>query len=114
MQGMRRALRSVAAVAAGLALAAMVPTCPCPGTAVPAAGGHACCAPPFGVSATDPGCCGGHDVSPSALLAAGPLPAAAPAGLAVVVRAASLQLPAPSPHRRVPASPSPPPAVLRI
>jgi hypothetical protein len=66
------------------------------------------------VSAADHGCCGGHDASPSALVAPGPLPAPATAGLAILDRVALLvQLTAPA-YRSVPTSPSPPPAILRI
>jgi len=112
MQGVGRTLRSFAAVLAGLALAAMVPTCPCPETA-PAAGEHACCTPPTGVSATDHGCCGGPARTPTDLLTPGPVPVPAPAAVAVlrVEPAVRLDL---SQCGSVLTSPSPPPAILRI
>ena len=108
-----RALRSFATVAAGLALLAMVPTCPCPERTAPASHGHACCAPPTGVSATDHGCCDGHDRAHSDLLIPGPLPAAAPAAVAVVRAEPIVRLEA-APHGSVLSSPSPPPSILRI
>lgn len=55
-----KTLRTVAAVAAALALLASAPVrCPCvePPTNPAAADGHDCCAPPTGVSTVGPGCC---------------------------------------------------------
>jgi hypothetical protein len=115
MQGMGRALRSLAAATAGLALVARLPApCPCPEKeAAPGPAEHACCAPPAGVSAVAHGCCDGHGRPESDLLRRGPLPAPAPAGLAVVRAVPLLRLDA-SPQGSVLTSPSPPPAVLRI
>jgi hypothetical protein len=106
-------LRSFAAILAGLALVAMVPTCPCSGKAVAAGGEHACCAPPTGVRAADHGCCDSHGRTESDLLTAGSLPAPAPAGVAVVRAEPVVRLGA-HPHASVLSSPSPPPAILRI
>jgi len=108
-----RGLRSFAAVLAGLALAAMVPTCPCPARAAPAGREHACCAPPTGVSATGHGCCDGQDPTPSELLTPAPVSAPAPAGVAVVRAEPAARLDA-APPGSVLSSPSPPPAILRI
>lgn len=113
MQGVGRALRSFAAVLAGLALAATVPTCPCAERAVPAPGEHACCAPPTGVSAAGHGCCGGPARSQTELLTPGPVSAPVPAALAVLRVEPVVRLDSP-PHGSVLSSPSPPPAILRI
>ncbi len=113
MQSVGRVLRSSAAVLAGLALLAIVPTCPCPEKTAPARSEHACCAPPTGVSASDPGCCGGPARTQTDLLTPGPLPAPAPAAVAVLRADAVVRL-APCAHRSPLTSPSPPPAILRI
>ena len=116
MKAMARTLRTVAAVLAGLALVAALPVpCDCAPdrSASPHAAEHACCAPPFGVSVADDGCC---DESPqlaealvapaasadAAPLAAAALPVAAPSVLRAFARPA------------VPLAPSPPPTILRI
>jgi len=113
MQGMGRARRTFAAVVAGLALVAMVPTCPCLERTAPATGEHACCAPPTGVSAADHGCCGGQGRTQSDLLTPGSLPAPAPAGVAVVRAEPVVRLDA-HPHGSILSPPTPPPAILRI
>jgi hypothetical protein len=116
MKVMRRTLRTLAAVLAGLALVAALPApCGCAPelSASPHDGGHACCLPPVGVSAADDGCC---DEAPglaealvypaasaeAAPLAAATLPVAVPSMLRVHA------------HSAVPLAPSPPPTVLRI
>ena len=115
MKAMRRTLRTLAAVLAGLALVAALPApCGCApqSTAPGPAGEHACCAPPAGVSAADRTCC---DESP-AVADAAPSPVG-PATEPVLV--AALRVEAPS-ALLVPARPavspasSPPPTVLRI
>ncbi len=113
MQDVGRALRGFAAMVAGLALLAMVPTCPCPEKTAPASGEHACCAPPTGVSAADPGCCGGPARAETNLLAPGSVPAPAPAMVATLRVEPAVRID-PSAHRAVPTSPSPPAAILRI
>jgi hypothetical protein len=115
MKAMGRTLRTLAAVLAGLALVVALPVpCDClPERAATGADGHACCAPPVGVSAADQGCC---DESPE-LAEALPSPAApadaAPLALATVPvtgRSGLRALARPA----APPAPSPPPAVLRI
>lgn len=113
MNDVGRALRSFAVVLAGLALVATVPTCPCPERAVPTTAGHACCAPPLGVSATGLGCCDGQGRTRSDLLVSAPLAPPAPAGVTVVWLEPTVRLDA-VPHGSLPSSPSPPPAILRI
>jgi hypothetical protein len=97
------------------ALVAALPVpCDClPERVPPGADGHACCAPPRGVSAADDGCC---DASPE-LAEALPSPAApadaaslAPANVPVTARS-GLRAPA---RLAVPLAPSPPPTILRI
>jgi hypothetical protein len=115
MEAMRRTLRALGAVLAGLALVAALPApCGCaPQRAAPEhADEHPCCAPPAGVSAADRTCC---DESP-AVADATP----SPAGPATVpVRVAALRVEAP-PALLVLARPgvtpafSPPFTVLRI
>ena len=114
METMRRTLRTFAAVLAGLALVAALPTpCGCvpERSASKHADEHACCAPPAGVSA-DRTCC---DESP-AIDDAAPSPAGP---VMVPVMVATLRVEAPSPLL-VPARPavtpafSPPLTVLRI
>ena len=115
MKAMRRTLRTLAAVLAGLALVAALPApCGCAPERSTAehADEHACCAPPLGVRAADDGCC---DETPdlaqalpcsaapaAAPLAAVTLPVAVPSVLRALARPA------------VPVAPSPPPTVLRI
>ena len=81
---MRRTIRALAAVLAGLALVAALPApCGCAPerSASKHADEHACCAPPAGVSAADRGCC---DESPAVADAApspaGPATGAGPGG----------------------------------
>ncbi len=111
MLSVGRAVRSFAAVLAGLALLAMVPTCPCPERTAPASGGHACCEPPTGMSAAGQGCCDAR--AQTELLTPGPVPAPAPAAVAVLRLEPLVRLD-PLPHGSVLTSPSPPPAILRI
>jgi hypothetical protein len=116
MEAMRRTLRTLAAVLAGLALVAALPApCGCMTESATSrhTGEHECCAPPAGVSAAARGCC---DETPE-ITDAVPLPAgpAAAPSLAVAV----LGVEAPPALRTlarssvVPAT-SPPPTVLRI
>jgi hypothetical protein len=115
MKGMGRTIRSLAAVLAGLAVVAALPTpCGCAPERSASRHGdeHACCVPPAGVSAADQTCC---DESP-AVADAAPSPVG-PAAVPVLV--AALRVEPPSAHlvRARPAvSPafSPPPTVLRI
>jgi hypothetical protein len=113
MDVMRRRLRTLAAVLAGLALVAALPApCDClPERAAPAGNRHECCVPPAGVSAADQGCC---DESPE-LAEAQSSPAApadaAPLALATLPVAARSALRA---FVRAAAAPLPPPTVLRI
>ncbi len=114
MLAVARARQSLAAVVAGIALGAMLPTCPCPDRAAPAPGAHACCAPSTGVSAADRGCCDGRGGrGQSDLLTPGPFAAPAPAEVAVVRAEPVVRLDA-APPGSVLSTPSPPPAVLRI
>ena len=112
---MRRVLRRLAAVLAGLALVAALPApCGCaPERRAPAqAAGHECCAPPVGVSAEDGGCCNEAPASAEAVPASGVV-ASAPA--AVSVLPASLpSRPAVLDRPSIVPAPSPPPPVLRI
>jgi hypothetical protein len=115
MKAMRRTLRTLAAVLAGLALVASLPApCGCaPQIRAPGhADEHACCAPPAGVSAADRTCC---DESP-AIADAAPSPAG-PAAVPVMV--AALRVEAPSAllvlaRPAVTPAFSPSPTVLRI
>jgi hypothetical protein len=115
MKAMRRTLRTLAAVLAGLALVAALPApCGCApqSTAPGPAGEHACCAPPAGVSAADRTCC---DESP-AVADAAPSPAG-PATVPFMV--AALRVEAPGPLLGIARSAvapafSPPLTVLRI
>jgi hypothetical protein len=76
----RRRFTTVAAVLAGLALAAMMPV-PCACLPEPAASGeHACCVPPLGYQMADTGCC--------------PTLTAAPQDAAVLVPLQDVSLPA--------------------
>jgi len=113
MNDVGRALRSFAAVLAGLALVAMLPTCPCPERPVSAPAEHACCAPPVGVSATGHGCCDGQGRTQSDLLMPGHPAPPVPAGVAVARLEPTVRLAA-VPHGCVLSSPSSPPAILRI
>jgi hypothetical protein len=116
MDSMTRAVRTLAAVLAALALVAALPAaCGCTPARVASehADAHACCAPPTGVSAAARGCC---DEAPAAA-AAVPLPTgpAAVAPVATVLLGAE----ASSTHRMlgrlsVFSAVSPPPTVLRI
>jgi hypothetical protein len=115
MRAMRRSLRTLAAVLAGLALVAALPApCGCAPERLASkhADEHACCAPPTGVRAVDHGCC---DETPAAAPAVpspvGPAtvpvmvaahPVGAPSALLVLARPAVTQ------------AFSPPPTVLRI
>jgi hypothetical protein len=116
MEVMSRLLRTAAAVLAGLALVAALPApCACPPEPADAghAGEHACCAPPFGVSAADHGCCDetlGH-------AQAVPSPAAADAVATSLAVQPSFAVPVPGPAvvRSAASAASPPiPLVLRI
>ena len=112
---MRRTLRTLAAVLAGLALVAALPApCGCAPerSASKHADEHACCAPPLGVRAADAGCC---DETPdlAQALPCSAAPAAAPlteVAQPVVVPSVLRALAQPG----VPVAPSPPPTVLRI
>jgi hypothetical protein len=111
---MTRALRTFAAVLAGLALVAGLPApCGCARERAASrhADEHACCAPPAGVSAADRGCC---DEAPGFADAV-----QAPASPAAPVAVAFLRVEASSAlhrlaHRCVASAPSPPPTVLRV
>jgi hypothetical protein len=116
MRAMRRSLRTLAAVLAGLALVAALPApCGCaPESARPQqAEAHACCAPPTGVRAVEHGCCGEAPATAQAIPS--PVGPDAVAPLATLLVAAAQ----PSAHRTT-ARPafvgafSPPPTVLRI
>jgi hypothetical protein len=113
---MRRSLRTLAAVLAGLALVAALPV-PCGCTPDSSrskqADEHACCAPPTGVRVVDHGCCA--EAPADAQAVPSPVGPGAVAPVATLVLAAAQ----PSEHRGV-ARPafvrafSPPPTVLRI
>jgi hypothetical protein len=114
---MTRAIRTLAAVLAGLALVAALPT-PCACAPERSASGHAdehaCCTPPAGVSAVDRGCC---DESPAAVVAdAAPSPVGAAMAPDPVAIARVEDPSAPLVPARLGVSPafSPPPTVLRI
>ncbi len=115
MISMTRALRTLAAVLAGLALVAALPApCGCAPERTPAghAGEHACCAPPTGVSAAARGCC---DEAPDLAPATASSPSVAtPAPVAVAVLCAAPPGPAEPSRPSIVPAPSPPPAVLRI
>ncbi len=113
MRNVGRSLRSFAAVLAGLALLAMVPTCPCPERTAPPSSEHACCVPPTGVSAAGHGCCDGPARAQTGILTPGAAPAPVPAAVAVLRLEPLVRLD-PLPHGSVLTSPSPPPAILRI
>jgi hypothetical protein len=109
----------IAALAAALALAATMPfVCPCPPSTSASearSGSHDCCAPADGVTAVDPGCCGGQSQARGdALAAADPSTAPPPAEAALPVPSRTAA-PSRAVVRTVPAAvaPSPPP-VLRI
>jgi len=116
MKGMGRAIRTLAAVLAGLALVAALPApCGClpERSASKHADEHACCAPPTGVRATDHDCCDQAPVTVDAVPSPGGSDAMAPVATALLVVAT------PSVHRvlvRAAVSPgySPPLTVLRI
>ncbi len=75
----RRRRTAVSALLVSLALVATLPA-PCGCLPEPvAAAEHACCAPPVGVRAVDPGCCAAADVAPDAVTAPSVAPATAPA-----------------------------------
>jgi hypothetical protein len=114
---MRRTLRTLAALLAGLALVAALPApCGCaPERSAPGqTDAHACCTPPTGVSAADRACC---DESPAVAVADATPPPVGPATAPVV--SAALRAEAPSTlvvladltARR---AFSPPPTVLRV
>jgi hypothetical protein len=91
MSSMTRAIRTLAAVLAGLALAAALPApCGCaPGRTGPAPiTGHECCAPPAGVRAADEGCCDETPVLADAL----PSPAG-PVGPPIVIAVIRVEAP---------------------
>ena len=116
MKAMGHALRTLAAVLAGLALVAALPApCGCAPERLASdhADEHACCAPPTGVSVADDGCC---DESPELAEA---LPSSSAPADAAPLALVTLPVTAPSALRAVarppdPLAPSPPPAVLRI
>jgi hypothetical protein len=59
MEPMGRMLRTLAALAAGLAVVVALPApCSCSPGAEPEHAQHSCCAPPTGVRASDHACCG--------------------------------------------------------
>jgi hypothetical protein len=112
---MRRSLRTLAAVLAGLALVAALPACGCApeGSASKQADDHSCCAPPAGVRAVDHGCCAETPATAQAV----PSPVA-PDALAPVAMA-RLIAPTPSAQRVLPRpavtpADSPPLTVLRV
>jgi hypothetical protein len=110
---MGRALHRLATVLAGLALVAMLPApCPCPDEPIAPPSGHECCAPPAGVSASDHGCCEGHDHAEPDVLTPGAAPLPSVAEVAVL-RVPVLRLDGAS-RSTVVLSPPPPPAILRI
>jgi hypothetical protein len=115
MKAMGRSLRTLAAVLAGLALAAALPApCDClPERAAPGSGGHECCAPPVGVSAADGGCCDEVPELAEALLSSAAAADAAPLALATVPVATPTALRSFA-RPAVPLAPSPPPTILRI
>lgn len=116
MRVMRRWLRTLAAVVAGLALVAALPApCGCAPQGPPSkhADEHACCVPPTGVRAVGHGCCDGTPVAAPAV--------SSPVGPDAVTPVAPVLLAAATPfaHRLVPRAAvrpacSPPPAILRI
>jgi hypothetical protein len=113
---MRRRLRTLAAVLAGLALVAALPApCGCAPqrSASHQAAEHACCAPPIGVSAADDGCCDESPGNAEALVPPAASADAAPLALATLPVAARSLLRAFA-QAPVPLVPSPPPSVLRI
>jgi hypothetical protein len=112
---MKRPLRLLAAVVAGLALVAVLPApCACAPERSASANEHACCTPPPGLSAIDRSCC---DDSPAVAVAyATPSPAGP---VAAPVQVAALHVEAPSallvlPRPAVGPAISPPPTILRI
>ena len=115
MRVMRRALHTLAAVLAGLALVAALPApCDClPERAAPGADGHECCAPPVGVSAADEGCC---DEAPALAeaLPSPPAPSDAASLAFATLPATARSVLRPFARPAVPPAPSPPPTVLRI
>jgi hypothetical protein len=114
---MRRTLRALAALLAGLALVAAMPApCGCaPERSAPGhTDAHACCTPPTGVSAADPTCC---DESPAVAVADATPSPVGPATAPVL--SAALRAEAPSTfvvlsHLTVRPAFSPPPTVLRV
>ena len=116
MKAMKRSLRTLAAVLAGLALVAALPVpCGCAPdrSASPHAAEHACCAQPVGVSAVDYGCCDESPELAEALVSPAASSHAAPLAVATLPVAASSVFRAFA-RPAVPLAPSPPPTILRI
>jgi hypothetical protein len=115
MKAMGHALRTLAAVLAGLALVAALPApCGClPERTGPGGEGHECCAPPVGVSAADAGCCDEVPELAEALLSPAAAADAAPLALATLPVATPTALRSFA-RPAVPLAPSSPPTVLRI
>ena len=115
MKAMGRTLRTLAAVLAGLALVASLPApCDCrPERVAPGGDGHACCAPPVGVSAADDGCCDEAAELAEALVS--PAASADCASRAIpTLPVAVPSVPRAFARSAAPLAPSPPPTVLRI
>jgi hypothetical protein len=112
-----KTLRTLAAVAAALALLAAAPVlCPCvePVRSPAADDGHDCCAPKAGLSTLEAGCCDATAAAlPDGLAAAAAADAATPVEASwlrpLVASGRALRLP----NRPAPLAPSPP-AILRI
>jgi hypothetical protein len=113
---MRRSLRRIAAVLAGLALVAALPApCGCAPESASSRGAdeHACCAPPTGVRAVDHGCCNEAPAAAPAVSAPVVPDAVAPSRTVLLVTATPWvhRL---LPHRAATPTLSPPPTVLRV
>jgi hypothetical protein len=113
---MRRSLRRIAAVLAGLALVATLPApCDCApqSTSTGEADEHACCAPRAGVRAVDHGCCAETPATATAV-SAPVVPDAVAQSRAVLLAPATPCVPRLLPHRAATPALSPPPTVLRV
>jgi hypothetical protein len=111
---MTRGVRTLAAVVAGLALVAVLPApCGCAPQRSSPAGGHGCCAPPTGVSASTRGCCDETPELAPAIVSSTGVATHAPVALAAPPAALPAD-PAERPRPSIVPAASPPPAILRI